>query len=121
MAATIPPEVPQSTSKVMVVNLLHTLGLSIDAIQKDAQERISALSGTFDATIADNQSQQEDLTAHINSLKEQIEADKQKIQSLVQSGNELESAVKNEKAKITSLLSFIGVDQKVAEVENAAQ
>lgn len=121
LAATIPPEVPESTSKVMVVNLLHTLGLSIDSIFDDAQARIAALTETFNATIADNQKQQEELTDHINALKEQIESDKMKIQSLVQSGNELESAVKKEKAKISSILSFIGADKKDTEVVNAAQ
>lgn len=121
LAATIPSEVPESTSKVMVVNLLKTLNLSIDSIFEDAQARITALTDTFNATITDNQSQQKALTEHINDLKNQIESDKQKIQSLVQSGNELESAVKNEKAKISSLLSFIDADKKSTEVTHAAQ
>lgn len=116
---TIPVETPEKTAKVIVLNLLDTLGLSVDGVKADSDARMNALNGTMNATLEDNNAKQNELVAHIESLRVQIETDKQSIQELVRDADSLKQAVESEKNEIMSVLRFIGVNQEVE--TNAAQ
>ena len=110
---TIPAETPEKTAKVIVLNLLDTLGLSVDGVKTDSDSRLNALNGAMNATLEDNKAKQDELIAHIASLKEQIESDKQAIQSLVGDADSLKQAVEAEKNEIMAVLNFIGVNPEV--------
>lgn len=110
---TIPAETPEKTSKVIVLNLLDTLDLSVDGVKADSEARLNALNGAMNATLEDNKAKQNELVAHIESLRVQIETDKQNIQELVRDADSLTRAVELEKEEIMAVLNFIGVNQEV--------
>lgn len=111
LLATIPPETPEKTSKTIIVNLLGTLGISIQSIQDDSDRRKALLSDTFNATMQDYENKRTALLEEIKDYEAKIQADKEAIQQLVQNGDMLSTAVQDEIAKINSTLAFIGATE----------
>lgn len=111
LLATIPPETPEKTSKTIIVNLLGTLGISIQSIQDDSDRRKALLSDTFNATMQDYENKRTALLEEIKDYEAKIQANKEAIQQLVQNGDMLSTAVQDEIAKINSTLAFIGATE----------
>ena len=111
LLATLPPETPEKTSKTIIVNLLGTLGISIQSIQDDSDRRKALLSDTFNATMQDYENKRTALLEEIKDYEAKIQANKEAIQQLVQNGDMLSTAVQDEIAKINSTLAFIGATE----------
>lgn len=111
LLATIPPETPEKTSKTIIVNLLGTLGISIQSIQDDSAQRKTVLTDTLTATLHEYENERTTLLEQIQDYEAKIQANKEAIQQLIQNGDMLSTAVQDEISKIDATLAFIGASE----------
>lgn len=111
LRSTLPLETPEKTAKVIVSNLMKTLGLSVDAVNADAANRIDVLVGVKNCTLSQYDDEKAKLEASVQEMKEHIQEAEQKIAQLDADGVTVAATVDAEVTKIKKTLSFIGAEE----------
>ena len=90
----LPKEMPDTTKRDSVLQILNSFGISVDEIESDANNRISIIKASVNKIVSD-------CNYAIDSNSEAIEQKKVEIQNLEKDNSDLSSIIKNNNEKST--------------------
>lgn len=113
MIQTMPQEMPNATKKVTILGMMNVVGITVDEVKADAENRVALLGSVVPEKIRQ-------LNDELSNNNDQIEALKQDIENLQKRNKEIMAAMdanqellQKETDKISGIVNFIsGGDDK---------